>query len=125
MHANRNKNALKRVEKGMMQANRTRNLFAILAVILTTFMITTVFSLGINYSQNAKLMQIRMAGTTANAALSMPTAAQKEKIQSLDYVRSVGVQYPIGEVSETNAEGRKLSVALCCYDASEWDIHYE
>lgn len=125
MHANRNKNALKRVEKGMMQANRTRNLFAILAVILTTFMITTVFSLGINYSQNAKLMQIRMAGTTANAALSMPTAAQKEKIQSLDYVRSVGVQYPIGEVSETNAEGRKLSVALSCYDASEWDNHYE
>ena len=40
MHANRNKSAVKRVEKGMMKANRTRNLFAVFAIILTTFMIT-------------------------------------------------------------------------------------
>ena len=50
MHDNRNKNAMKRVEKGMMKANSTRNLFAMSAIILTTFMITTVFSLAINLS---------------------------------------------------------------------------
>ena len=43
MHANRNKKAVKRVEKGMMKANRIRNLFAVFAIVLTTFMITTVF----------------------------------------------------------------------------------
>ena len=74
MHANRNKSAVKRVEKGMMKANRTRNLFAVFAIILTTFMITTVFSLGINYMENMKLMQVRTAGTTANVSLAMPTA---------------------------------------------------
>ena len=52
MHANRNKKAVKRVEKGMMKANRIRNLFAVFAIVLTTFMITTVFSLGINYMEN-------------------------------------------------------------------------
>ena len=52
MHANRNKEAIKKVEKGMMRANRIRNTFAVLAIVLTTFMITTVFSLGINYMQN-------------------------------------------------------------------------
>lgn len=67
MHANRNKKAVKRVEKGMMKANRIRNLFAVFAIVLTTFMITTVFSLGINYMENMKLMQVRTAGTTANA----------------------------------------------------------
>ena len=41
MHANRNKKAVKRVEKGMMKANRIRNLFAVFAIVLTTFMITT------------------------------------------------------------------------------------
>ena len=69
MHANRNKSAVKRVEKGMMKANRTRNLFAVFAIVLTTFMITTVFSLGINYMENMKLMQVRTAGTTANVSL--------------------------------------------------------
>ena len=57
MHANRNKKAVKRVEKGMMKANRIRNLFAVFAIVLTTFMITTVFSLGINYMENMKLMR--------------------------------------------------------------------
>ena len=69
MHANRNKKAVKRVEKGMMKANSIRNLFAVCAIVLTTFMITTVFSLGINYMENMKLMQVRTAGTTANASL--------------------------------------------------------
>lgn len=55
MHDNRNKEVIKRVEKGMMKANRTRNIFAIVAVALTTFMITTVFSLGINYKENMEL----------------------------------------------------------------------
>lgn len=59
MHDNRNKEVIKRVEKGMMKANRTRNIFAIVAVALTTFMITTVFSLGINYKENMELTSVR------------------------------------------------------------------
>ena len=61
MHDNRNKGAIKKVEKGMMKANRIRNIFAVLAVVLTTFMITTVFSLGINYMQNMELSSVRTA----------------------------------------------------------------
>ena len=81
MHANRNEKAVKRVERGMMKANRIRNLFAVFAIILTTFMITTVFSLGINYTENMKLMQVRTAGTTADVSLAMPTKAQEQQIQ--------------------------------------------
>ena len=93
MHANRNKKAVKRVEKGMMKANRIRNLFAVFAIVLTTFMITTVFSLGINYMENMKLMQVRTAGTTANASLAMPTEKQEQQIKNLEYVKTVGTQY--------------------------------
>ena len=118
MHANRNKSAVKRVEKGMMKANRTRNLFAVFAIVLTTFMITTVFSLGINYMENMKLMQVRTAGTTANVSLAMPTAEQEQQIRNLDYVKTVGTQYMVGSVAEENDEGRELSIALQYYDLS-------
>lgn len=100
MHANRNKKAVKRVEQGMMKANRTRNLFAVFAVILTTFMITTVFSLGINYIENMKLLQVRTAGTTDDVSLAMPTAEQERQIRDLEYVKTVGTQYMVGSVSE-------------------------
>lgn len=125
MHANRNKNAVKRVGKGMMKANRTRNLFAVSAIVLTTFMITTVFALGINYMENVELMQARTAGTTANVSLAMPTAGQEQLIRNLDYVRTVGVQYMVGSVSERNDEGRELSIALWHYDTTEWEKHYK
>ena len=125
MHANRNKKAVKRVEKGMMKANRIRNLFAVFAIILTTFMITTVFSLGINYGENMKLMQVRTAGTTADVSLAMPTKAQEQQIQDLEYVKTVGTQYMVGSVAEKNDEGRELSIALQYYDKTEWEEHYQ
>ena len=125
MHANRNKKAVKRVEKGMMKANRVRNLFAVFAIILTTFMITTVFSLGINYAENMKLMQVRTAGTTADVSLAMPTKAQEQQIKNLEYVKTVGTQYMVGSVTEKNDEGRELSIALQYYDNTEWEKHYK
>ena len=124
MHANRNKKAVKRVEKGMMKANRIRNLFAVFAIVLTTFMITTVCSLGINYMENMKLMQVLTAGTTANASLAMPTEKQEQQIKNLEYVKTVGTQYMVGSVAEKNDEGRDLSIALSYYDTTEWDKHY-
>ena len=125
MHANRNKSAVKRVEKGMMKANRTRNLFTVFAIVLTTFMITTVFSLGINYMENMKLMQVRTAGTTADVSLAMPTAEQEQQIKDLEYVKTVGTQYMVGSVAEKNDEGRELSIALQYYDTTEWEKHYQ
>ena len=125
MHANRNKGAIKKVEKGMMKANRTRNLFAVFAIILTTFMITTVFSLGINYMENMELMQVRTAGTSADVSLALPTTEQEQQIKSLDYVKMIGTQYMVGSVAEKNDEGRDLSIALQYYDTTEWENHYQ
>lgn len=123
MHANRNKSVLRRIEKGMMRANRTRNAFAVLAIILTTFMITTIFSLGINYMENMELSAMRTAGTTANTLLSAPTPEQAKKIRALDYVDSVGEQIAVGAVSQQNSEGRALQIALMYHDALEWEKH--
>ena len=123
MHANRNRSVLRRIEKGMMRANRTRNLFAVLAIILTTFMITTVFSLGINYMENMKLSAVRTAGTTANTLLNSPSPEQAEKIRALDYVETAGEQIAIGSVAQQNSEGRDLQIALMYHDAAEWENH--
>lgn len=115
---------LDRLEKGMMCANKTRNAFALLAVVLTTFMITTVFSLGINYIENMKLTQVRLAGTSADIALPNPDNGQEERIADLAYVSSIGRQYAVGSVALKNDEGRDQSIALACYDKTEWNDHF-
>ncbi|HBF6535005.1 TPA: ABC transporter permease [Clostridioides difficile] len=125
MHDNRNKEVIKRVEKGMMKANRTRNIFAIVAVALTTFMITTIFSLGINYKENMELTSVRTSGTNANVALAMPTNEQEKEIRDLDYVKTVGTQYMIGSVAGKNEADRDLAIAMQYYDNTEWEKHYK
>lgn len=125
MHDNRNKEVIKRVEKGMMKANRTRNIFSIVAVALTTFMITTVFSLGINYKENMELTSVRTSGTNANVTLAMPTNAQEKEIRDLDYVKTVGAQYMIGSVAGKNEADRDLAIAMQYYDNTEWEKHYK
>lgn len=125
MHDNRNKEVIKRVEKVMMKANRTRNIFAIVAVALTTFMITTVFSLGINYKENMELTSVRTSGTNANVTLAMPTNAQEKEIRDLDYVKMVGTQYMIGSVAGKNEADRDLAIAMQYYDNTEWEKHYK
>lgn len=125
MHTNRNKKAIKRVEKGMMKANRIRNTFAVLAVVLTTFMITTVFSLGINYIQNIQLSSVRTAGSNADVTLNKPTVEQAQQIRSLDYVKIVGTRYMVGSSVQTNSEGREASIAIQYYDETEWEQHFE
>ena len=125
MHDNRNKEVIKRVEKGMMKANRTRNIFAIVAVAPTTFLITTVFSLGINYKENMELTSVRTSGTNANVSLAMPTKSQEKGIRDLDYVKTVGTQYMIGSVAGKNEADRDLAIAMQYYDNTEWEKHYK
>ena len=125
MHANRNKNAIKKVEKGMMKANRIRNTFAVLAVVLTTFMITTVFSLGINYMQNMELSGVRTAGTNTDVTLNAPTNEQEQQIRSLDYVKIIGTRYMVGSAIQTNSEGRESSIVIQYYDETEWEQHFK
>lgn len=125
MHDNRNKEVIKRVEKGMMKANRTRNIFAIVAVALTTFMITTIFSLGINYKENMELTSVRTSGTNSNVSLAMPTNDQEKEIRDLDYVKTVGTQYMIGSVAGKNEADRDLAIAMQYYDNTEWEKHYK
>lgn len=96
MHKNRNRNALRRISKGLMKANRMRNLFAVFAIILTTFMISTIFSLGISYAENFQTMLLRTDGTTASIFLPGGTAEQKHDLEKADAVEEIGEEISIG-----------------------------
>ena len=62
--------AVRRIAARSMHTNRTRNLFAALAILLTTFMISTVFSIGLSFAENYQATQVRLNGTTASIFLN-------------------------------------------------------
>ena len=59
MKTRRKDAAIHRIAARSMHTNRTRNLFAVLAILLTTFMISTVFSIGLSFAKNYQTTQVR------------------------------------------------------------------
>ena len=76
MFENNNKGVVKRITKRSLKTNKTRNIFAIAAIILTTFMISTVFSIGISFAKNYRVLNLRMQGTTATTTVKGATNDQ-------------------------------------------------
>ncbi len=123
MHANRNTKAVRRVSKGMFRANKSRNMFAIIAIIITTFMITTVFSLGISYKKNYDLMRKRNAGTIATISLPQPSREQYEQIRKLDYIDTAGVELLIENVEGTY-KNNEFRASLMYFDWVDWSRNF-
>ncbi|MBU3074489.1 ABC transporter permease [Clostridium estertheticum] len=95
---NNNKEVIKRITNRSLKTNKIRNIFAILAIVLTTFMISSVFSIGISYVENYKTMNLRIQGTTASVALGKPTVTQINKIKDLYLVTDIGYEISVGKV---------------------------
>lgn len=62
--------------------SKSRNLVAILAILLTTMMFTTLFTLSQSMGQNMTEMYLRQAGTTAHTSTKSILDAEIEKIVS-------------------------------------------
>ena len=70
LFGNNNQGAIKRLAKRNYRANKQRNFFVTVALFLTAFMITSVFSLGCSYFETFQMQQIRAMGTTADVAIT-------------------------------------------------------
>ena len=49
---NNNKEVIKKITNRSLKSNKIRNIFVIVAIVLTTFMISSVFSIGLNFAKN-------------------------------------------------------------------------
>ncbi|MDO5011454.1 MAG: FtsX-like permease family protein [Intestinibacter bartlettii] len=118
---NNNKQIIKKISKRSLKANKTRNIFVVIAIVLTTFMLTCVFTLGISFNKNYKLMNLREIGSTANAYLNRPTQKQISKINDLDLAESIGKQITVGNVDSKELKAHNQSIELQYIDKESWN----
>ena len=121
MLKNNNQEVLCRLSRRSIKVERTRNFFAVLAIILTTFMFTTVFTIGISLIRNMGIMQIRNLGSQSTIWLEQPSKQQMDQIKDMQDLRAMGVQISAG--SRKEASGEK-TVALWYYDTEEYSKNY-
>ncbi len=117
---NNNKKIIKKITNRSIKANKTRNIFVIIAIVLTTFMLASVFTLGISFSKNYSLMTLREMGMTTNALLENPTKEQKSIIQNLNLCESIGEQISVGFVESDTFKKNDQNILIQCLDNEAW-----
>ena len=118
---NNNKNIVKRMTKASLKSNRTRNIFVVLAIVLTTFMISSVFSIGASFAKNYSVMNIRLAQTTATTTLNYPKEEQIKEIENLGITKSIGSEITVGKVIDKQTDKNRSNVFLKYYDKENWE----
>lgn len=121
MLKNNNQPAVRRISLQSLKQNRTRNLFAILAVILTSFMFTTVFSIGFSLAKNMNIATIRMQGTKTSITLAQPDKKQIEQVKSTKNLNAAGICIPAGDMADV---AEKSKISLNYYDQTEFEENF-
>ncbi|BCG59399.1 ABC transporter permease [Paenibacillus sp. URB8-2] len=120
MFRNNTKTAVNRLAAGSMRMSRARNGVVVLAIFLTTWLITSFFSIGMSVVKSFDEQEIKLAGTKAQAVLTAPTEEQLRKTKKLDYVKAVGLQAGIGAADGTSGNPEE-AVQMVWYDTAEWN----
>jgi len=122
MLPNNNRAIIQKLTGRTLKANKTRNWMVMMAIALTTFLIASVFSIGMSYLKSYHLQQIRVMGTTAHSALTKATDGQLAQLREYDYVDSIGMQAMAGQIVAPREWG-PLTVSLYWFDQTEWEQH--
>ena len=80
LFGNNNKSIIKRITKRELSADKKRNFFIVAAILLTAFMLTSVFSIGMSYYDTLAMREKRMQGSLSQMAFARPTEEQLGKI---------------------------------------------
>ena len=92
------------------RSNRGRNLVAVLAILMTTLMFTTLFTLAQSMSKNLIEMTFRQTGYDAQASFRNITEEQAALIASHPDVREVGNSIVLGLAENQELAGRQTEI---------------
>jgi len=117
---NNNGEIIRRLTARSLRSNRKGNIFIVIAIMLTTLLLGSVFSIGMSLSESVKTEGIRIWGTAAHEAVGHPTASQLKKLGRLDYVKAVGTGCTAASVKSPPKMGG-ASLSLYYFDSTDWE----
>lgn len=110
LFGNNNGAIINKLARRSFHREQQRNLFAIIALALTSFMIATTFSIGFSYFETYQMQQIRLMGTTANVGITNVTDEQLVEIERASIVLDVGIQQRLGSIDTQQLQSARLGM---------------
>lgn len=101
---------IKTLSKRLFKQKRGRNIVAVLAIILTTLMFTTLFVLSQSMSKNLVEMTFRQTGYNAQVSFKSITDEQVKLIASHPDVAEIGESIILGLAENKELAGRQVEI---------------
>lgn len=108
LFGNNNTEVIKRLSKRYFKKNRIRNLAAILAIMLTAFLFTSITSLVFSMSSSIQLSMQMQKGSKADGDIRYLTEEQYQELQDRDFIKEAGCRRFVGFAS--NASGHMVEI---------------
>jgi len=120
MIKNNNQEVVGRMAKRNIRSSRRRSMTMIFAVMLSSFLLFSVFTVGVTYLKMQKLQNIRLNGADFDAIMYGLTEEQKEILKEDEDVKQFGILTLVGAVKET-AMDQTPGVGLLYADEVLWN----
>jgi putative ABC transport system permease protein len=108
VYSTRKKKCMLKLAKKDFLKNRTRNIVAVLAMILTTVLFATLITTGVGAYESVQLTLQKQKGSKADADIRYMTEEQFEKLSKDERVDFVGLRRPIGFLSNAKTHNIEL-----------------
>ena len=96
----KNGKCVRRLSLRSLRASRKRNVIAVAAIILTTLLFASLFTVALSINRSYETYQFRQIGGYSHGSFKDVTEEQAERIAAHKNVRAVGVRKVIGTTSE-------------------------
>ena len=101
---------IKTLNRRLFKQNTGRNLVAVIAILLTTLMFTTLFTLAQSQSKNMVEMAFRQAGYDAQVSLKNVTEEQLARLSAHPDIAGIGESIVLGLAENKALGGRQLEI---------------
>lgn len=112
--------AIRRLSGRSIKNNRTRNIIAVLAVILTAVMFTTLFTIGVSIMDAFQLSTMRQVGTSAHAGFKFLTQEQYNILKADPEIKDISYNIIIGFGENPEFAKKSVEIRYTEEKSAEW-----
>ncbi len=120
LFGNNNKAVIKKLANRSFRSNKMRNVIAVIAIALTTFLFTSVLTIGLGAKGTMEYSQKKLLGTQADTVIQFMTEEQFEQLKSDSMFESVGCWRPVQRMTNTN----RLPVEIDYADSTMQELRF-
>lgn len=118
LFGNNNKAVIKKVANRNFHSNKKRNILAVIAIALTTFLLTAVLTIGFGAKNTMQYSEARLLGSQADALVQGMTKEQAEQLKENAMFEKAGIQIGIAFLENT----KQLNVELDYADETLMEV---